>query len=128
MKPITAEWVGKAEGDWNSAQREIRARKKTNHDAACFHAQQCVEKYLKAWLQERGIAFGKIHDLTKLLSLALPAQPAWVALRADLMMLTDFAVEYRYPGNSATRTEAQDAVKRCRKVRSVIRSAFGLTV
>ena len=128
MKPITAEWVKKAEGDWNSAQREVRARRQPNHDAACFHAQQCVEKYLKAWLQEAGIAFGKIHDLTKLLSLALPTQPAWVALRADLMVLTDFAVEYRYPGNSATKTEAQDAVKRCRKVRSVIRKAFGLTV
>ena len=128
MKPITAEWVKKAEGDWNSAQREVRARRQPNHDAACFHAQQCVEKYLKAWLQEAGIAFGKIHDLTKLLSLALPTQPAWVALRADLMVLTDSAVEYRYPGNSATKTEAQDAVKRCRKMRSVIRKAFGLTV
>jgi HEPN domain-containing protein len=55
MKPITAEWVIKAEGDWASAQREVRARKHRNHDSACFHAQQCVEKYLKAWLQEAGI-------------------------------------------------------------------------
>ena len=128
MKRITLEWVGKSEGDWASAQREVRARKNPNHDAACFHAQQCVEKYLKAWLQETGITFGKIHDLTMLLNLALPSQPTWAGLRADMVVLTDFAVEYRYPGNSATRAEAQDAVKRCRKVRSVIRKAFGLTV
>ena len=40
MKPITLEWVAKAEGDWNTAQREYRARQRPNYDAACFHAQQ----------------------------------------------------------------------------------------
>jgi len=85
-------------------------------------------KIPEAWLQEAGIAFVKIHDLTKLLGLTLTTQPAWSALRADLVVLTDFAVEYRYPGNSATKAEARDAVKRCRKVRSVIRKAFGLAV
>lgn len=128
MKPITAEWVRKAEGDWASCQREVRARKQPNHDAACFHAQQCAEKYLKAWLQETGTAFGKIHDLTKLLSLATPTQPTWAALRPDLTVLTDFAVDYRYPGNSATRANARDAFNRCKRIRLVIRKAFGLTI
>ena len=48
MKPLTREWVRKAEGDYATAAREMRARKSPNYDAACFHAQQCVEKYLKA--------------------------------------------------------------------------------
>jgi HEPN domain-containing protein len=43
--------------------RELRARKSPNYDAACFHAQQCVEKYLKARLQEAGIVFTKTHNL-----------------------------------------------------------------
>ncbi len=42
MKKIYQEWIEKAEGDFNSANREIRARKNPNYDAACFHAQQCV--------------------------------------------------------------------------------------
>ncbi len=46
MKPLTQEWIHKAEADFSSAQRELRARKNPNYDAACFHAQQCVEKYL----------------------------------------------------------------------------------
>lgn len=46
---------------------EYRARKAPNYDAVCFHSQQCVEKYLKALLQEYNIAFGKIHDLPVLL-------------------------------------------------------------
>jgi HEPN domain-containing protein len=52
MNPLTLEWVDKAEGDYATALRELRARKQPNYDAACFHAQQCVEKYLKAYLQE----------------------------------------------------------------------------
>jgi HEPN domain-containing protein len=60
MKPLTQEWVDKAEGDFATASREIKARKAPNYDAVCFHAQQCVEKYLKARLQEEGIAFKKI--------------------------------------------------------------------
>ena len=63
MKPITLEWIAKAEGDWNSAQRQYRARQRPNDDAACFHAQQCAEKYLKARLEEAVIAFGRTHDL-----------------------------------------------------------------
>ncbi len=59
MNPLTVEWVDKAEGDFITALRELRARKSPNYDAASFHAQQCVEKYLKAHLQESGIAFSK---------------------------------------------------------------------
>jgi HEPN domain-containing protein len=40
MKPLTREWVKKAEGDFQTAQRETRARKLPNYDSACFHAQQ----------------------------------------------------------------------------------------
>jgi HEPN domain-containing protein len=50
MNPLTVEWVDKAEGDMATAKRELRARKQPNYDATCFHAQQCVEKYLKALL------------------------------------------------------------------------------
>src|SRR6266852_9206884 len=69
MQPLTAEWVDKAEGDFATLLREIRARKRPNYDSACFHAQQCTEKYLKARLQEAGIPFGKTHDLPALLHL-----------------------------------------------------------
>lgn len=47
MKRETKEWVSKAEGDWRVAQREMAATDPVN-DAVCFHAQQCVEKYLTA--------------------------------------------------------------------------------
>lgn len=57
MKPMTAEWVVKAEGDFAVLERESRARKDPSYDGICFHAQQCAEKYLKARLHEADISF-----------------------------------------------------------------------
>lgn len=69
MNPITIEWIDKAEGDYNTAQRELRARKSPNYDAVCFHAQQTAEKYLKAVLQEHEVHVPKTHQLLDLLGL-----------------------------------------------------------
>lgn len=59
MKPLTAEWIQKAEDDFIVAQKMLRARKYPVYDAVCFHAQQCAEKYLKAFIQEHGRIFQK---------------------------------------------------------------------
>lgn len=126
MKQITQEWVDKAEGDWHDAQRAYRARKFPNYDSACFHAQQCVEKYLKARLVEAGIAFAKTHDLTLLLGLALSVEPQWGILQQQAKNLNAYSVEFRYPGKDATKVRAQQAIKDCREVRKVVRTAFGL--
>jgi HEPN domain-containing protein len=103
MKPITSEWVDKAEGDWHSAGRELRARTHPNYDAACFHAQQCAEKYLKARLQEAGVIFARTHNLIALWSLALAVEPGWGHLQPHVALLTSYAVDVRYPGASASR-------------------------
>jgi HEPN domain-containing protein len=57
MKRLALEWVDKAEADFHTAEREARARRNPNHDAVCFHAQQCIEKHLKARLQDAGLRF-----------------------------------------------------------------------
>lgn len=128
MKPITTEWIVKAEKDWISAQREARALKDPNYDLACFSAQQCAEKYLKARLVEAGLTFRKTHDLVQLLHLAHTVEPGWSVLQNDLSFLNAFAVDYRYPGVNATKATAKDAIKSCRNVRKLIRQTFGLPV
>jgi HEPN domain-containing protein len=127
MNPSTIEWVSKAEGDFATAQRELQVPKDANYDAVCFHAQQCVEKYLKARLQEFDIPFGKTHNLSTLLDLILPIETTWDSLRADLLALTAFAVTYRYPGDSADETDAREAVNHCEKMRRILRVSLGLT-
>jgi len=110
MNPLTAEWIEKALADLATAGREMRARKDPNYDAVCFHAQQCVEKLLKAALTETGRDFSRTHDLNHLLDLLLPVQPLWEAFRSGFQELVAYAVEYRYPGESSTKEMAQTAL------------------
>lgn len=60
-----------------------------------FHAQQAVEKSLKAWLALSGADYPLTHDLSRLLSL-LEAQAIDVAPYWPLVELTIFAVQARY--------------------------------
>jgi HEPN domain-containing protein len=126
MKLLTAEWVEKAEGDFHSCLREVRARRHPNHDSACFHAQQCVEKYLKARLQEAGSAFPKTHDLLELLRRLLAVEPTWITLNPQLAQLVSYAVVFRYPGISASKADARKALAACRTVRGAVRRSLSL--
>jgi HEPN domain-containing protein len=126
MKPLTKEWVDKAEGDFSTAGRELRARKNPNYDSVCFHAQQCVEKYFKAYLQDTGVAFTKTHDLVMLLDLLLPMEPNWDEFRLSLRRLTTSAVEIRYPGKSATKLNAREMYSLCKEMRNLVRVSLGI--
>ena len=127
MNPLTLEWEQKAEGDYAAAQWLQQA---TNpiHDAICFHAQQCVEKYLKAWLQESNIAFPRTHGLEELLDLIVPTVVAWNSWRSDFLVLTTHAVDFRYPGKSATASDAHHAMQICEMVRQAIRTNLALPI
>ncbi len=126
MKPLTLEWIEKAEGDFATMERESRARKNPNPDAVCFHAQQCVEKYLKAHLCEAGEKISKIHDLVALLEKAVSFEPLWEAHRKGLVYLSEFAVNIRYPGDKMLKEDAVSARRYCRAFRDSARDAFML--
>ena len=49
MNPLTLEWIEKAEEDYNAA-KWLQESPNPFHNSICFHVQQCIEKYLKAWL------------------------------------------------------------------------------
>ena len=72
------------------------------HDVVCFDCQQSAEKYLKALLEELGLAVPRIHSLDDVLSLLVGHHSGLRSLRRGLIFLTDFAVEVRYPGDSAS--------------------------
>ena len=58
MNPLTLKWIQTAEGDYTSA-RHFHQGQKSMYDIICFLSQQCIEKYIKAWLQEADILFQK---------------------------------------------------------------------
>jgi HEPN domain-containing protein len=126
MKPLTREWIEKAEEDYLSAQREFRARKSPNYNASCFFSQQVIEKYLKARLQDAEIEFGKIHDLIQLLDLTKTVEPLWQPYRPTFRPISAYAVQFRYPGDNANKEDAAEAIKICRDFRRAARQSMGL--
>ena len=126
MKPATREWIRCAEEDFDVATALLRRRTKTAANSIGFHCQQCIEKYMKARLEEAGLIAPKTHDLVALLQLLLPIEPLWAAFAPASRGLNDYAVRFRYPGHVATRADARQALKACRSIRGDVRSALGL--
>ena len=126
MKPATREWVKKAGNDFKVAAQILRRRKDIVPDAACFFCQQCIEKYLKARLVEAGIGFPRTHDLLTLLNLCVKVEPRWSGYTKAVDTMSDYAVDFRYPGHSATLREAKSALRHCRVLRAEVRNSLGL--
>ncbi len=126
MKPAVREWVEKAEADYRVALRESRVRVLPSPEAACFHAQQCVEKYFKAVLVDRGQTAPRVHDLELLWRMVGPLSPILKRRVAGLASLSLGAVEYRYPGRRLTRSGARKSVATMKVARSRARSALGI--
>ncbi len=126
MKSITRDWVLKAERDCKVANGLIRSWESGFGDAACFHCQQAVEKYLKARIAELGVVFPRTHDLSTLLVLILPHDPLWQSFALACQTLNPYAVNIRYPGDDATKKEALVAQKFMKAIRREARISLGL--
>ncbi len=118
---VLRQWVQKAEEDLQSAAHLLKA-KRIPASSVCFHAQQCVEKYIKALLVNHGIGFPKTHNIAVIIRL-LPARARPELSADDQDRLTEYAVIIRYPGDSPlpTAAEARAAVRIARRVRSQVR-------
>ena len=127
MNPLTLEWVELAETDYGSVKLHLEhAFKSPFYNIICFHAQQCIEKYLKAWLQEANLPTPRTHELNDLLDLCVPTRPAWEAWRSDFSAFDKYAVDARYPGYIATEADAEHAVGICNEVRQTVRDMLEL--
>ncbi|MDQ4100257.1 MAG: HEPN domain-containing protein [Chloroflexota bacterium] len=125
MKQATLGWVERAEGDYRAAVVLLSAAQPVS-EAACFHAQQCAEKYLKAFLQEHDIRVPHTHDLLNLAQRTAPLAPDLAVLETDLAVLNVYAVEIRYPGAGVEPAQAQAALRTAEAVRRLVRQALGL--
>lgn len=127
MNALVAEWLTKAEQDYHSAWRDYRARKFPNYDGAGFHAQQCVEKYLKGFLVSNGQPSAWGHDLLAIAEKCLPFFPELELEKPLLALLTKFGVRYRYPGESALKADAKNAINAMEQLRKLIREKLKLS-
>lgn len=118
-------WVARAEEDYSIAAASLR-RKQVWTYGACFHSQQCAEKYLKAILVAREQPFPKVHDLLTLNTLCEQAGLLTGFDPAQLDLLSAYAVRVRYPGENPTLDEARQAVSIAKSVRRIARKWLGL--
>lgn len=122
MNEATEPWILKAEEDIKAGKILLESGDYPSA-VVCFHAQQAVEKYLKAFLTEKGIEFRRTHDLLILLDeYCLALDDEFDNLRIQLNDLTDYAIEVRYPGGELppTYTEAANAMVAAIEVRQFV--------
>ena len=128
MNLMTLEWIQKAEDDFIVAQRELRARKSPVYDAVCFHSQQCVEKYLKAFLQDNEIPVPRTHQLLDLLKICKETDPSFELLLADINLIEPFSVNIRYPDIRANKEEARMVFNAVQRIRQVLQQKLGASL
>ncbi len=118
-------WIAHAEDDFSAA-KTLSGLKKPLLAAACFHAQQCAEKYLKALLILQDADFPNTHDLLTLNTLCGQAGILTGFDTQQLVDLTKHAIETRYPGSQPTPEDAKEALAIAKSVRRFARSLLGL--
>lgn len=99
-------WLAKAALDLRSARADLAASPPIRGDAL-FHCQQAVEKTLKALLAWHDRPFRKTHDLGELGSQAVAIEPSLEPLLREAAPLTEYAWQFRYPGDVPEPTEEE---------------------
>ena len=89
-------WLKKAENDLRIVDHELKlSEDETVKDLACFHCQQAVEKYLKAFLIFNEVEFPRTHNIEYLLEQSAKIDTDFSGI--DIDELSDFGVNIRYP-------------------------------
>ena len=118
---LVKEWLRKAHADMDLAEH-LLSQNVLFPDAIVFHCQQAAEKYLKSFLTSKQIAFPKTHDLEELLDLIETSDENLALSLRDIVVLTPYGVELRYPGDrpDAAPADAREAVELARQVREAL--------
>ncbi len=89
-------WLQRAHSDLNLCRVALETPGVYLEDT-CFHAQQCVEKAIKALLIHLNIAFPRTHVLERLLDLLIASGVQLPSEVDESFTLTQYAVQTRYP-------------------------------
>ena len=114
-------WLMKAAIDLRAAEHERIADPPITPDIV-FHAQQLVEKSLKAFLSFHDHPFRKTHNLLELGELCSKLVPDMEQLLKRAAPLTEYAWKFRYPGDldEPAIEEADEAIEIAREVYKAI--------
>ncbi|MBI5179692.1 MAG: HEPN domain-containing protein [Nitrospinae bacterium] len=115
-------WLAKADHDIRAARSSLKENPPIT-DVACFLAQQCAEKSLKAFLVFNNIQPDKIHDLGKLVGQCGNLNDSFSSLIPMVAGMSQYAVQDRYPDDwrEIMLDEAQEAVTKAEKVMAFVK-------
>ena len=97
-KEFIIPWIQRAENDFTAARHLAENMRPVPTEIVCFHCQQAVEKYLKAFLVCNDEEPPKTHDLTELVKLSCKFDKDFSRLNYKCEYLLPFSVRTRYPG------------------------------
>jgi HEPN domain-containing protein len=122
LREWVARWVRLAEGDLAMARLGLASDGFDVFELVGFHAQQAVEKLVKAYLARRAVEFGDVHDIDTLQRLVARVDGRLAEKLDPAAALTRYAVGTRYPGRYArvTREQAETAVQIAESIHSEI--------
>jgi len=115
-------WLIKADHDIKAANASLKLEPPLT-DIACFHAQQCAEKSLKAFLAFSDEHIEKTHDLARLLGKCVKRDASFESWKAVLFPLSDYAVTERYPDDwrEIPPDEAREAIGKAEKCMAFVK-------
>ena len=122
--PIVSEWIEKAEADWEWVGLAELSGNSKLRDGVVYHAQQCIEKLLKARLLQLGQSVRKIHDLSSPSRQLQVCDSSWQWDAEELDGLTDAGVLSRYPGFDTTQEEVVQLVDIASRLRAALLSCL----
>ena len=119
-------WLTKAEHDILSAQRLLEIEPMIL-DTACFHCQQAVEKYLKAYIIYNDAEVEKTHDIVFLLDLCKSFDDDFSTI--EPANINAYAVRGRYPDMNLMpeKEEAQAYYQLALEIKALVLSKVDLT-
>ncbi len=122
------QWLIYAEEDLRLGRHGLTLESNCPYRLVAYHAQQCAEKHLKAYLVNQSVDFPYTHNIAMLLELCAE-HVHWPESLIDAEELTPFAITSRYPGEDeeVSRTEAVRAIEIADCVRRVVRTALAET-
>ena len=118
-------WLSYANEDLRFAQHGLTLTTGIPYRLIAYHAQQCVEKCLKAFLVHKGIDFPYTHNISRLLEICAE-YTGWTSQIEEAEELTPYAIATRYPGedDEVTQAETTRAIDIAIHVRQVIHAAL----
>lgn len=117
---IIVQWIDHAEQDMKLARHAFKLGSSAPYKLIAYHAQQCAEKYLKAYLVFRKVEIPYTHNISLLLELC--GSSPWAMKLEEAKSLTFYAVTARYPGkDKVSKHEAIQAVEAANLVRLTMR-------